>query len=455
MPGDPTAGSSKQTEPSKAPRLGASRLPAVLLGTRATPIAVTVLGVVLGTAYTLFWGPVVRHTSVWITPSDFWATYRAAHYVGWGDLGGIYSAHAGVVTFPGIVVALAPCAMLTGALGLLESYPIVVPHPTAWLICGPLEMALGSIALFGADAIGERLGVSRGRRAVVTAFVGVGLFNTDVLWGHPEDAIAIGLACYGLVAVIDRRTVTAGWILGAAVAFQPLVLLLVPLVIATVGLRKSWSLICRCVIPSTALVVAPLFANYGDTVRALVDQPNYPNLDHRTPWTSLAPTLGGSGRVLLVAAGPIRLLSVAGACVLAIVLKRKVSDPYVLIWGCSVALLLRCATESVMVAYYVWPATVLASVLLISRKWVRTLIGLGLGLFLVVFPDLRLGEWPWWTGTIGALALLVALAAPPLKSAPLDDDQIEVIHSGSSGIAHSSRERQRDQLLVTRSGGAP
>ena len=96
---------------------------------RAFAIGVSGFVVVLGMAYTLFWGPVVRHTSVWVTPGDFWATYRAAHYVGWGDLGGVYAAHAALVTFPGILVLFAPVAMLTGAFGLSESYPLVLPHP--------------------------------------------------------------------------------------------------------------------------------------------------------------------------------------------------------------------------------------------------------------------------------------------------------------------------------------
>jgi hypothetical protein len=420
----------------------------------SVPLAVSALGIVLGMAYSLFWAPVIRHTSVWITPSDFWATYRAAHYVGWGDLGGIYGAHANVVTFPGIVVALAPCAILTGHLGLFESYPIVVAHPSAWLVSGPLEMLIGSVALFGADALGARFGLSRRRRALVTLFVAVGLWNTDVLWGHPEDAIAVGLSCYALVAIADRRKVAAGWILGAAVAFQPLVLLLVPLAIASLGIRKSWSFIWRCAAPAAFLLVAPLVADYSDTVRALVEQPNYPNLDHRTPWTSLAPTLGGSGRLLIVAAGPVRLLSVVGACALAVILRRRLSDPRVLVWAASSVLLLRCATESVMVAYYLWPTTVFAGVLIVNRKPGRALVGLVVGSLLVVFADLRLAEWPWWLGTIGGLCTVVAVAAPPLKSVPLDDDHIEVIHSRSSGMAHSSREPQRGQLLVTRSGGA-
>jgi predicted lysophospholipase L1 biosynthesis ABC-type transport system permease subunit len=60
-------------------------------------------------------------------------------------------------------------------------------------------------------------------------------------------------------------------------------------------------------------------------------------------------------------------------------------------------------------------------------------------LLLVVFSDLRLGEWPWWLGTIGGLLAVLAVAVPPLKSVPVDDDHIEVIHSRSSGMAHASR----------------
>jgi hypothetical protein len=106
-----------------------------------------------------------------------------------------------------------------------------------------------------------------------------------------------------------------------------------------------------------------------------------------------------------------------------------------------------------MVAYYLWPATVFASVLLVNRRSGRGFFGIAVGSGLIVFSDLRLAEWPWWFGTIGGLCALVLVAAPPLKSVPLDDDQIEVIHSRSSGVAHSSRQPQRGQLLVTRSGG--
>src|SRR5580658_8866105 len=115
---------------------------------RAWPLAVTIAFVVTGMAYSLFWAPVVRHHPYWVTPGDLWATYRAAHWVGWGDLGGIYGAGTALVTFPGILLVLAPVAMLTGALGMSESFPKFLAHPTSWLVLGPYEMLLSAIALF-------------------------------------------------------------------------------------------------------------------------------------------------------------------------------------------------------------------------------------------------------------------------------------------------------------------
>src|SRR5271165_2576304 len=84
---------------------------------RAWPLAMTFALVVTGMTYSLFWAPVVRHRSYWIMSFDLWSTFRGAHFVGWGDLGGVYGAGTALVTFPGILIVLAPLAMLTGALG--------------------------------------------------------------------------------------------------------------------------------------------------------------------------------------------------------------------------------------------------------------------------------------------------------------------------------------------------
>jgi hypothetical protein len=404
------------------------------------PLSVSVLVVVSGMAFSLLWAPVVHHTSSWTTPFDLWATYRDAHFVGWGDIGAIYSSGAALVTFPGIVVMLAPLAMFTGALGLTESYPLIVPHPTAWLCLGPLEMIVGCTALFGVDALSRGLGLSNAKRLVVCFFVAVGLWSTIVLWGHPEDALATGIACYAIVATLDRRPVAAGWCLGAAVCFQPFVVLLVPLLIASIGTRWAWQVAWRTALPSAVLLLAPLTASFGATVKAIVEQPNFANLDHRTPWTPLAPTVSGTGRFLLVAAGPFRSLSVLGAVALAVWFRRRLSDPGVLVWLCSVVLVLRCLTESVMVAYYLWPPMVFAGALLVKKRPQMAVFGASLGVIIVVLSDRGSSEWTWWLTTEIGLVLFVLLAAPwvgfrTLKSGPVDDDHIDVVRSGVSGTA--------------------
>ena len=65
--------------------------------------------------YSLSGIPVVHHTQIWIIPGDIWSTFRAAHWVGWGNIGGIYGSDTQLVTFPGIAVLLAPVAMISGA----------------------------------------------------------------------------------------------------------------------------------------------------------------------------------------------------------------------------------------------------------------------------------------------------------------------------------------------------
>ncbi len=205
---------------------------------RAWPLAVTGAFVLLGMTYSLLWAPVVRHHPYWVEPGDLWSTYRAAHYVGWGDLGGVYGAGAGLVTLPGILLLLAPVAMLTGSLGLSESFPKFLVHPSAWLILGPYEMLLSAITLFACDALAERLGASRGRRAVLCVAEAVVLWNVAVMWGHPEDAVALGLALYALVFALDGRWTGAGWLFGAAMVTQPLVLLMFPVMVAFGGRNR-------------------------------------------------------------------------------------------------------------------------------------------------------------------------------------------------------------------------
>jgi len=387
---------------------------------RMWPLAVSVAFVILGMAFSLFWAPVVRHHSYWLMPGDLWGTYRAAHWVGWGDLGGVYSSGTGLVTFPGILLLLAPLAMITGAFGLTEAFPKFVPHPTAWLVLGPATLLLSAVALFACDALAERLGVSRGRRAVLCVTEAGLLWNVAVTWGHPEDAVAVGLALYALVFALDGRWTGAGWLFGAAMTVQPLVVLMFPILLAMAGRGRMTALALRSALPSVAIVLIPLISRFHDTTHALLDQPNFPNLDHATPWTTLAPVLGGSGRNLAVAAGPGRIVAVILACGLGWWARRWRARPELMVWGVALALALRCLTESVLVAFYIWPALAVGVVVAARAGRVRLAVAIAVAVGTTAAAQSHLGELPWWSivtmGLLAVLAVGIRKAPVPLPS---------------------------------------
>ena len=376
---------------------------------------------VLQTAYCLWWAPVVRHAryGYWVYPGDIWGTFRSAQFIGWGDLGGIYSASTALVTFPGILLLFAPVAMLCGALGLTESFPMVLPYPTAWMVLGPYEICISCSAIFACDALAERLGVGRARRALLCVVEGVVLWNVSVFWGHPEDALGIALAVYALVLAFDNRWSGAGWLFGAATATQPLVLLMLPVLLAMAGRQRVVSFVTRASVPALALLATPVIAQFHATAHALLAQPNYPNMDHVTPWTSLAPHLGGSGKGLTVAAGPGRVAAMIFACLLGWRARRWRHNPDLLVVAVALALASRCLTESVMVAYYAWPALAVALVTAAKRRWEWALAAAVAAIVVTVCSDSRLGEWPWWGIVNGGLVLVLLAGMPSRVGGPV------------------------------------
>jgi hypothetical protein len=376
---------------------------------RAWPLAVTAAFVVTGMAFSLFWGPVVQHHPFWLTSGDLWSTYRTAHYVGWGDLGGIYGAGTALVTLPGILLALAPVAMVTGALGLTESFPKFLPHPSAWLVLDPYVLLLSAVALFACDALAERLGVSRARRAVLCLVEAGLLWNVAVIWGHPEDPVAVGLALYALVFALDGRWTGAGWLFGAALVTQPLVLLMFPVLLALGGRRQIVGLAARGAVPVVALVLTPLISQFHATTHALLDQPNFPHIDHATPWTALAPVLGGTGRAFSVAAGPGRVVALILACCLGWWARRWRQRPDLIVWAAAMGLALRCFTESVMVAFYVWPALAVGLVIAARLGRGRLAVAGAVALFTTAAAQWRLGELPWWAIVTAGIAIVLAV----------------------------------------------
>jgi hypothetical protein len=386
---------------------------------RSWPIAVTALSLVTGMAYCLLWSPVVRHSHVWVVPWDIWGAFRSAQFIGWGDLGNIYGAGTGLVTLPGILLLFLPVVLIAGAFGMTESFPFILPHPTAWLVLGPYEILISCSAVFACDALAQRLGVGRGGRRLLCVAEGVVVWNISAIWGHPEDAVAVALAIYALVLALDGRWVGTGWLFGAAVATQPVVVLMLPVILALAGRSRALSLLVRTSLPSVLLLATPLVAEFHVTVRALVDQPNFPNIDHRTPWTSFAPSLGGSGERLSVAAGPGRIVALVLACATGWVSRRWRDRPDMIVLAVAFTLALRCFTESVMVSFYVWPVLAVGLVVVMRGSPWRWAIGIAAAVGVTVCSDSHLGEWAWWGIVNGGIAALLATGIPSRLRRPL------------------------------------
>jgi hypothetical protein len=392
-----------------------------------------------GMAYSLLWGPVVRHQDSWVVSSDIWGAYRSAHFIAWGALGSVYAAGTYVVTFPGILLLFAPLSMLTGGLGMTESFPFITPHPTAWLVLGPYEILVGCTAVFACDALAERLGISPGRRVGLCVAEGVALWPLLVLWGHPEDALALALAVYAMVFALDGRWSGAGWLFGAAVATQPLVVLMLPVLLAMSGKRRAPALLLRSSLPGALLLAVPLAAQFHTTAHVLLAQPNFPRIDHATPWTALAPRLGGTGKDIAVAAGPGRVVALLAACVLGWWARRWRDRPDLLVWAAATALTLRCLTESVMDAYYVWP-TLAVGLIVAARMttWRRT-VGIVAALAVTISAQFHFGEWLWWPTVTSGLLVMLLSTFPARASRVRDEVPINLNAAGIEPVHEHSR----------------
>lgn len=384
------------------------------------------------------WGPRYYGNSVWALPDDLWATMTAAQRLLHLHLGGLYTAPTNLVSFPGAAVILVPIAALLDAAGLPLHAGRQPAHPAEWLLIGPYTVVISSVALFAVDALAERLGLSRPKRFLLAAASATALWNPTIRWGHPEDAVATGLLLYGILALSKSKTARAAWLVGAAVAVQPLVLLAVPLLIAVLEPRRIAGFLARAAAPSVVLLAAAAAANWHATITAVTKQPNWPAVDHPTPWLFLAPRLGNG----TVAAGPARTLAVVVACLCAlfVAIRWRTSRPdrtapewateelARVLWWTAVALALRCVFESVMVSYYVWPALAVA-LITGSRNWPRLL---ATGTVAVTLTFVAQSSWrnPWafWAPITGLLCLALLFAgAWPARSRSRPQSQPDAV----------------------------
>jgi hypothetical protein len=377
------------------------------------------------------WGADVIGRLGWALPNDLWGTLIAAGRLIHLDVNGLYTQPTGLVGLPGAAVILAPVAAIASAAGLsLQPQSAQNLHPAVWLLAGPYEVALSAVVLFAADAIAEHLGVTRPRRALLAVAGAVALWNVSGRWGHPEDAVAVGLLLYGILALSRSRTGRSGWLTGAALAVQPLVLLALPIILVIIRPRRLASFLTGAALPSAVLVGVAAAANWTATFNAVTRQPNWPAIDHPTPWVSLAPHLSNGA----VAAGNFRILAILVACGCALVLRYRWRGPRQtpgwsprtqeerstgsledLLWWTAVALALRSVFEPVMVAYYLWPT--LAVALVVASSYRSRLLAASVAAATVTGCSqipLR-GAWIWWVPMVAGLGLTLFLARVPLR----------------------------------------
>ncbi len=390
-----------------------------LIGSRAgawtlrhgPPVAATVATLVIGMNYVIMWVGVTTGSFVfWLAPSDLWGTYLSSLHLVQGHLSQSFAA------YPGILLLFAPVAALGNALHL-EVGPqyAAFAAPTGWVLVGPFELLIASVPLFSIDEIAKRFGVGTRQRFALAFMEAVVLSNVTIKWGHPEDALAVGLALFAALDADARRWNRCGWLLGAAIAVQPLAVLALPALVtvaAVNGARHGVGVGVRAVIPMAAIEIPALIVDWHQLSYWLLNQPNYPAFNHATPWTPLAHPLlyYGFGAI---AEGPSRLIAIGCVLVLSIAVCRRHHRLEDVVYVLAASFVLRVAFESVVDSYYVWPVLALGLVLAARRGWAWFLASSAVAVFATWFSNLQWrGDWSWWSVMMVLLVALLALGWP-------------------------------------------
>ncbi|HCU95807.1 MAG TPA: hypothetical protein DHU96_25070 [Actinobacteria bacterium] len=400
-----------------------SRRPTPWLVRRVFPVLATAGLIVVAMVSSTWLGPHLAGKSAWALPRDLWGTLVAADRLLHLDLGGLYTRPTQLVTFPGAAVILVPVVAVADAAGLSLQLPgPQYAYPSVWLLAGPYEIAISAVVLFAADAIACRLGVTWPKRALLAAASATALWSVAARWGHPEDAVAVGLFLYAILALADSHTSRAAWLTGAAVAIQPLVLLALPIALAVIEPRRWAGFLARAAAPGVVVLGAAAAANWKATYAAVTSQPNSPIVNHPTVWTGLAPHLSDGS----VVSGPARALAILAACGCALAAGRRWRavrqagewNPQALeevLWWTAVALAVRSVFEPVMVAYYLWP-TLAVALIAASRSWSR-LAATSIATAVLTFASQApwQGLLNWWAPMMAGLVLTLFLARVPLR----------------------------------------
>jgi hypothetical protein len=188
---------------------------------------------------------------------------------------------------------------------------------------------------------------------------------------------------------------------------------MIPVLLVMAGWPAALGVAVRAVVPTIVLLAGPLIGAFHSTFQELTKQPNYPNLDHRTPWTAIAGHVSGEGRNYAVAGGPGHLISVLLACGVGAWARRWRTRPELLAWSCALVLALGPYTDTVMNPYYVWPALAFGVVVAAKGRTPRFILASACAILTSVAGHLHLAWLPWWLLVVGGMTIVLVAAASP------------------------------------------
>jgi len=181
-------------------------------------------------------------------------------------------------------------------------------------------------------------------RRLAAVVAGLGVVSAAVFWGHPEDCIALALVPWAALAV-DRDgrhgLRRAAWLLGVAVACQPLALLAVAPVVARFGWRDLRGAVLPLALPTVVVVLPEVVASKARKLHAVVDQPYLPAGESSTPFGHFARALGHG----MYSGGTLRLVATVAAVSMGCALCRRRHDLPTVLFAMSLAFTLRVARE--------------------------------------------------------------------------------------------------------------
>ncbi len=200
----------------------------------------------------------------------------------------------------------------------------------------------------------------------------------------------------------------AAWLLGVAIACQPLALLAVAPVVARFGWRDLRGAVLPLALPTTIVILPELIVSRARTLHAVVDQPYFPPGESSTPFAHFARALGHG----MYSGGTLRLVATVAAVALGYALCRRRHDLPTVVLAMSLAFTLRVVLESELLGFYFFPVVAISLLLTLrSRSWSPFGACAALAILCLVLGNRRAHDVVlWWPAIIATTFAMVALA---------------------------------------------